>query len=148
VLRSLHTLGFDICLSQERLTFDQILQQAELPEPGPDYFEARRQLWLTPRITPTSPSPSAARQKLENMLSRPNAIYSIELWNNGLERVWKGLCSGGKLKTRLPMALIVCSSLPSSRNQTAHFSQQDQDHTRLLVAGQDMAIGHAGSELG
>jgi len=94
---------------QPRPTFDQILENAELPSPGPDYFAARRRLWLTPRVDvdPTPPTPSAARDKLEEILSHPNSAHSSEVWNNGLERVWKGLSSGGRLKNRLPMNLII-----------------------------------------
>jgi hypothetical protein len=90
-------------------TFEQVLQHADLPEPGPDYYEARRRLWLTPsRDLPLRRAPSLAQRKLEDMLNQSNAIHSIEVWSNGLERVWQGLCSGGKLKSHLPMNLIVC----------------------------------------
>lgn len=91
-------------------TFEQVLQHADLPEPGPAYYQARRRLWLTPRkdLAPRL-TPSLAQKKLEAMLNQPNAIHSIQAWNNGLERVWQGLCSGGKLKTFLPMSLIVCN---------------------------------------
>jgi hypothetical protein len=107
VLWPSYNLKFYIPIPQNQLTFDQILQQAELPNPGPEYYEARRRLWLTPRMVPSPRGLSSAREKLEEILSRPNAVHSINLWNNGLERVWKGLSSGGNLKIRLPMALVV-----------------------------------------
>jgi len=89
-------------------TFEQVLQHADLPQPGPDYYEARRRLWLTPSTDlPRRQAPSLAQRKLEDMLNQSNPIHSIEVWSNGLERVWKGLCSGGKLKSHLPMHLIV-----------------------------------------
>ncbi|KAF9534714.1 hypothetical protein CPB83DRAFT_211061, partial [Crepidotus variabilis] len=95
--------------SQQTLTFDQLLQESELPLPGPEYYEARRKLWLTPRPSPPTPPSVAsdARERLEEILSQPNAVYNREVWNNGLEKVWKGLSSGGKLKTRLPMNMII-----------------------------------------
>ncbi len=107
VLWPSYNLNFYVPIPQNHLTFDQILQHTELPNPGPEYYEARRRLWLTPRISPSPQGPSSAREKLEEILSRPNAVHSINLWNNGLERVWKGLSSGGNLKSRLPMALVV-----------------------------------------
>ncbi|KAF8969452.1 hypothetical protein BDZ97DRAFT_245240 [Flammula alnicola] len=79
-----------------------------MPEPGPDYYTARRRLWLTPRVNPVTPlAHPPARQKLEDLFNQPGAIYSPEAWNNGLEKVWKGLSSGGKLKYSLPMAIII-----------------------------------------
>jgi hypothetical protein len=92
-------------------SWDAILAASELPPPGPDHYAARRKLWLTPRhIVQSSPlESSTSRQRLEKLLNLPNATESDEAWNDGIENVWKGLNAGGKLKRRLPMALIVCS---------------------------------------
>lgn len=94
-----------------KATFDSILAASKLPPPGPDHYAARRALWLTPRCpaAPRSPEPSTSRKRLERVLSSPNAVESNAAWKNGIEDVWKGLSSGGRLKRRLPMSLIVCS---------------------------------------
>lgn len=149
VLWPSYNLKIYIPIPQNHLTFDQILQQAELPNPGPEYYEARRHLWLTPRMAPSPQGLSSAREKLEEILSRPNAVHSINLWNNGLERVWKGLSSGKNLKSRLPMALVVriLKSL-SVQAITNSLDPQDQDHTGFLAARQNMASRYASSEFG
>lgn len=90
---------------------DELLATTPLP-PGPAYYLARRKLWLTPRSprVPCLPDYSASRQRLQAVLSEPNVVHDDDAWRNGIEKVWKGLSSGGKLKHRLPMNLIVCSS--------------------------------------
>ncbi|CAA7260041.1 unnamed protein product [Cyclocybe aegerita] len=93
--------------SQPRQSFDDILAAADLPPPGPDFFHARRALWLTPRVPLAQRPPSSARDKLQETLSHPHAVHSDAVWNNGLEKVWRGLASGGRLKNRLPMSLII-----------------------------------------
>ena len=90
-------------------TLDDILAKSKLPPPGPDYYAMRRQLWLSPRCAVEAPplEPSASRQRLEKLLAPPDAAQSEEVWKSGVEKVWQGLNAGGKLKRRLPMALIV-----------------------------------------
>ncbi|RDB22551.1 hypothetical protein Hypma_010013 [Hypsizygus marmoreus] len=93
------------------MTFDDILAAADLPPPGPEFYAARRKLWLTPRsdVQPRA-SPqgqSTSRQRLEQLLSTPNAVQNDYVWNNGVEKVYKNLSAGGRLKRRLPMALII-----------------------------------------
>ena len=103
--------------SSTNTPWDIILAASELPPPGPDHYVARRKLWLTPQRIVEHPSnqPSTSRQRLEKLLSFPDAAESDKVWNNGVENVWRGLNEGGRLKRRLPMALIVCSySLESS----------------------------------
>ncbi|KAJ4478309.1 hypothetical protein J3R30DRAFT_3290194 [Lentinula aciculospora] len=91
-------------------SFQRILEASELPPPGPLYYAARRALWLkspnnnnAPRILP----PSTSRLKLENLLNTPDAVYNDELWEGGIQKVWKGLSGGASLKRRLPMNLVI-----------------------------------------
>ncbi|KDR83947.1 hypothetical protein GALMADRAFT_236456 [Galerina marginata CBS 339.88] len=93
--------------TQPSLSFDEILHFSSLPRPGPEYYEARRRLWLTPRVTPRPSSPSSSRQKLEEIFSQPGAVHSQETWNHNLEKAWKGLSSGGKLNYNLPMVIAI-----------------------------------------
>lgn len=136
---------FDIIIescSHLRQSFEQVLQHADLPEPGPGYYEARRRLWLTPLPDlPHRQIPSPAQQKLEDFLNKPNAIH----WNKALGRVWRGLSSGGKLKNHLPMNLIVCISRPFL--DPLHILQ-DQDHTRFVVTRRNMAGWYGSSFIG
>lgn len=90
-------------------TFDELLAASDLPPPGPELYAARRKLWLAPRSTMQShtPVPSTAHRRLEKLLSTPNAVENDKVWNNGIEKVWKGLAAGANLKRRLPMALMV-----------------------------------------
>ena len=97
-----------------KVSFDEILQSSSLPDPGPDFYDARRRLWLTrsPRVRPAAKDPpSSSRQKLEFLLNQPDAIHNQDLWHHSLEKIWDGLSSGGRLKYTLPMNLIVRSSI-------------------------------------
>jgi len=91
------------------LSFDDILAAADLPPPGPAYYTARRALWLTPspslHVQPREPSTS--RQKLENLLNPPGAVCDERVWKGGVEKVWKGLAAGGRLKRGLPLNLVI-----------------------------------------
>ncbi|KAH7931221.1 hypothetical protein BV22DRAFT_983577, partial [Leucogyrophana mollusca] len=78
-----------------------------LPPPGPEHYAARRALWLTPTKLPQRSSQSSSRQRLEQLLSPPGAVRSEEAWRGGVEKVWKGLVAGGRLKRRLPMTLVI-----------------------------------------
>ncbi|KAG6854883.1 hypothetical protein C0991_012073 [Blastosporella zonata] len=92
-------------------SFDDVLNAATLPPPGPAFYAARRALWLAPRDSPrqlpTSNSPSNSRQRLEHLLRPPNAAEGDYAWNNGIKRVWKSLDAGDRLKKPLPLALII-----------------------------------------
>ncbi|TFK43721.1 hypothetical protein BDQ12DRAFT_718914 [Crucibulum laeve] len=92
-------------------SFDQLLASAHMPPPGPEYYAARRRLWLTPQHKPPPtqppPEPSSSRQRLEKVLSKSDAVYSDAAWKSSIETVWKGLSSGGRLKRRLPLRLIM-----------------------------------------
>ena len=87
------------------------LPPASMPPPGPEYYEARRALWLTapPSIPcqPYPPSPSTSRAKLEVLLNQESKADDDSVWNSGLRSVWKGLVGGGRLRRRLPLAMVV-----------------------------------------
>ncbi|THH04036.1 hypothetical protein EW146_g10282, partial [Bondarzewia mesenterica] len=88
--------------------FEALLASEELPPTGPDLFAARRALWLTPPPTPPIPtSPSPSRIRLHDLLNQPGALESNEVWQAGLNKVWKGLVSGGRLRKLLPLNLVV-----------------------------------------
>jgi hypothetical protein len=110
---------------------DELLATTPLPPPGPAYYLARRKLWLTPRSprVPCLPDYSASRQRLQAVLSEPNVVHDDDAWRNGIEKVWKGLSGGGKLKQRLPMSLIVCSSFLTIPSIIIFTSYQDQNCT-------------------
>jgi hypothetical protein len=93
-----------------RPAFEDTLSTIALPPPGPAHYAARRALWLAPvPEAPLPPVPSTSRQRLEHLLSMPGAVESEEVWKSGVEKVWKGLVAGGRLKRRLPMNLVVCN---------------------------------------
>lgn len=90
--------------------FEETLSHASLPPPGPLYYAARRALWLAPTNEAPLPSiPSTSRQRLEHLLGMPGAVQNEDVWKAGVEKVWKGLVAGGRLKRRLPMNIVVCS---------------------------------------
>lgn len=85
------------------------VSKSHLPPSGPELFEARRRLWTTP---PTdSPRPrrpdSPSRTRLRELLHTPGALESDSVWHAGLGRVWKGLVSGGRLRSFLPLSFVV-----------------------------------------
>jgi hypothetical protein len=92
--------------------FEQLIATTSLPPPGPSYYAARRNLWLTPRSSQTRfQETSTSRQRLETLLNRPGAVADEGVWKGGVERVWKGLAAGGRLKRRLPFNIVVCKLL-------------------------------------
>ncbi|KAJ6515706.1 hypothetical protein C8R45DRAFT_1205919, partial [Mycena sanguinolenta] len=78
---------------------------------GVEFYEARRAQWLTPPVPPpTRPpgaEPSSSRRKLEQVLSAPDALTNDDVWFGSVEKIWKGLGAGGRLKRRLPMRLVI-----------------------------------------
>ncbi|KAH9049125.1 hypothetical protein EDB84DRAFT_1454218 [Lactarius hengduanensis] len=66
-------------------TFQSLLATADLPSPGPDYFAARRALWITPtaasRLDQTT---SASLIKRDGPLENPGASESAEVWEDRL----------------------------------------------------------------
>lgn len=91
---------------------------APMPQPGPAHYEARRSWWLTPpriHTATTSMSPSTSRAKLEALLSREGSSPGDDdaVWNAGLRSVWKGLVGGGRLRRRLPLAMVVRATYAS-----------------------------------
>ncbi|KAJ7129483.1 hypothetical protein C8R44DRAFT_776904 [Mycena epipterygia] len=74
---------------------------------GVDFYNARRERWLTATVPPRAPEPSSSRRKLEQVLSTPDAVNSDEVWFGSVEKIWKGLGAGGRLKRRLPMKLVI-----------------------------------------
>ena len=99
--------------AQRKLSFEEALASSDLPPQGPAYFAARRALWLAPCATQRSgvrarpAEPSTSRQRLEKLLNRPGAANDEGVWKAGVEKVWKGLTGGVRLKRRLPLALVV-----------------------------------------
>jgi hypothetical protein len=47
------------------------------------------------------------------LLDEPGALERPDVWDAGLNRVWKGLVEGGRLKHFLPLRAVVC--LPFTR---------------------------------
>jgi len=41
------------------------------------------------------------------VLSTPDALTSDDVWYGSVEKIWKGLGAGGRLKRRLPMSLVI-----------------------------------------
>lgn len=80
---------------------------ANLPPPGPAHYAVRRALWLTPTKAPEHAPSSPSRLRLEQLLSQPGAARSDEAWKGGIQKVWKGLVGGGRLRRRLPMNLVI-----------------------------------------
>ncbi|KAL4076132.1 hypothetical protein J3A83DRAFT_4370326 [Scleroderma citrinum] len=83
------------------------LVNSNLPPPGPAHYAARRTLWLTPTKVPEHSPSSSSRLRLEQLLGQPGAVHSDEAWKDGVEKVWKGLVGGGRLRRRLPMNLVI-----------------------------------------
>lgn len=83
-------------------------EHTNLPPPGPDHFAARRALWLKPTATSRlGQAPSTSCVRLENLLEEPGALERPAVWDAGLNKVWRGLVGGGRLKSFLPLRVVV-----------------------------------------
>ena len=114
--------------SSIRSTSSSFIFNPNLPPPGPAHYAARRALWLTPTKVPRRSPPSSSRQRLEQILNQPGAVNNEEAWKGGIEKVWKGLVNGGRLKRSLPLSLVVRSEQAQNTLLSAYlysFSVQD-----------------------
>ncbi|KAG1752625.1 uncharacterized protein EDB91DRAFT_1103573 [Suillus paluster] len=93
--------------SPNRSTSSSLISNPEFPPPGPAHYAARRALWLTPTKAHHRSPPSSSRQRLEQLLSKPGAVNNEQAWKDGIEKVWKGLVNGGRLKRSLPLNLVI-----------------------------------------
>jgi hypothetical protein len=87
--------------------FDQLLATTPLPAPGPAHFAARRALWLAPNGQRREPEPSRFLERLETVLAPNDAVENDRLWRTDVEKIWRGLNSGGRLKHRMRLGLAV-----------------------------------------
>lgn len=117
------------------------LADSILPPPGPAHYVARQVLWLTPTKVAEHSSSSSSRLRLEQLLNQPGAVYSDEAWKGGVEKVWKGLIGGGKLRRRLPMNLVVYT-FPALDDHGRFLTRpSDQSHPcRLATRPRNMAV--------
>lgn len=93
--------------SPNRSTSSSLISNPEFPPSGPAHYAARRALWLTPTKVHRRPPPSSSRQRLEQLLNEPGAVNNEQAWKDGIEKVWKGLVNGGRLKRSLPLTLVI-----------------------------------------
>ncbi|KAJ3556151.1 hypothetical protein NM688_g2185 [Phlebia brevispora] len=85
--------------------FEDLMSSTVLPPPGPAHFAARRAIWRRPVSFPPPSTEQSA--KLVELLEREGPIDSDEVWNRGLDKIWKGVTGGGRLKRRLPMRYLI-----------------------------------------
>lgn len=93
--------------SPNRSTSSSLISNPEFPPSGPAHYAARRALWLTPTKVHRRSPPSSSRQRLEQLLNEPGAVNNEQAWKDGIEKVWKGLVNGGRLKRSLPLTLVI-----------------------------------------
>ncbi|EKM59801.1 uncharacterized protein PHACADRAFT_181764 [Phanerochaete carnosa HHB-10118-sp] len=97
-------------VSTPRLTpFEEAMANAALPEPGPAYFTARQAIWRVPRsVQPSQSRPEPRRSKgLQSILQEEGPLDKQEYWESGLDKIWKGLIGGQRLKERLPLRDLI-----------------------------------------
>lgn len=105
-LDSLSVPAMSNAVSAPRLTpFEEAMGNATLPEPGPAFFAARQALWRVPCATqPSNSRPEPRRsKKLQAILQTDGPLDKQEYWDAGLERIWKSLIGGQRVKERLPL---------------------------------------------
>ena len=87
--------------------FEELLASSDLPPPGPDHYAARRALWWSSPLNKEDPRPANIPPRLAAFLNQEGALENDQLWKNGLEKLWKVLMSGNRLKTSIPLHLAV-----------------------------------------
>ena len=115
-LDSLSVPAMSKSASTPRLTpFEEAMANATLPEPGPAYFALRQSLWRVPRATqPVAARPAPKRSKrLQSILQTEGPLDKQEYWDVGLEKIWKGIVGGQRLKEPLPLRDLVRASSPT-----------------------------------
>ncbi|KAH9912617.1 uncharacterized protein BXZ73DRAFT_56117 [Epithele typhae] len=95
-------------MSTPTSSFNERVAAAELPYSGPALYNARRALWLSslPNL-PSRNQDNPSRKKLEALLDEPGATEDDAVWDAGVDRVWRGLVGGSRLKHRLPLVLVL-----------------------------------------
>ncbi|KAF9057956.1 hypothetical protein BJ165DRAFT_1521290 [Panaeolus papilionaceus] len=88
-------------------SFQDRLKDIDHLKPGPEYFEARRKLWLEQTSNHRQRQHPQAVQNLVELLDDPNAVYSRYTWDNSLRKIWKNLSTGAKLKHNFPLNLLI-----------------------------------------
>jgi hypothetical protein len=100
---------FSFSNSESLSNFTELLADAGLPPPGPGHFAARRALWTKPTASSRlDQAPPPSRVRLENLLDQPGGLESPEVWDAVLSKICKGLVGGCKLKSSLPLRVVVC----------------------------------------
>ncbi len=94
--------------------FEQTLANSHLPDPGPDYFLARRKLWLTPRPQPSSEPSATPKQtstQLQSLLEGPvEDLYKESNWKGGVGKICERiLVNREALSQKLPLRHLVCA---------------------------------------
>ncbi|KAI0092046.1 hypothetical protein BDY19DRAFT_928102 [Irpex rosettiformis] len=93
--------------------FERLLESSQLPDPGPEYFVIRRELWLTPQTKPTKRAPpSSARTmtaQLQSLLEGPvEDLYKESNWNGGIGKICERiLVKKETLSQRLPLRHLI-----------------------------------------
>ena len=79
---------------------------------GPEFWASRRTQWLTPPSVVEGgnarPIRGENQHRLIELMNEPGAQESDEVWSSGLDKVWKNLVNGTKLKKPLPLSTAVC----------------------------------------
>ncbi|KAF5322538.1 hypothetical protein D9619_000641 [Psilocybe cf. subviscida] len=105
---AIHSMFMSSQSPPQKSTFQDILQSADLPEPGPEYYAARRRLWLTPRPETGTPPPlSPTRKELEEEVAKQSALHNPKSWTPTMDKMWRRLSNGRPLKYPLPLHFII-----------------------------------------
>ncbi|KAI0682904.1 hypothetical protein BC835DRAFT_1207529, partial [Cytidiella melzeri] len=91
--------------------FENLLVHSKLPEPGPAYFYARRDLWLSPQPKYSRAPSSLPRPKnpqLQSYLEGPVEILCKDsMWQGGLGKLCERILNREVLANRLPLRHLV-----------------------------------------
>ena len=131
-------------VASSRTPFEDALAHASLPQPGPAYFAARREIWTTPRgARPTQPSqPSKRSRKFQAMLQSEGPIEDV-YWRAGLDKIWKGLINGQKVREPLALRDLVRLFRPLDPARCLSHTASDQDTTGGVDSRRHLAKGPA-----